>query len=199
VAAAIEAAADGGQKVWVEVSKMKQRQVIILAAVGAAVLLTALGVGFYIREARQKSEAGDETGAESGGKQSGGSLIPGGVGRENLRNLSEQERARIVEERKKIAQRQANMSEEEKEKFRQQVRERFNVRRGGASERLPALSEEERARLREKWANMSEQEREQLRNKMREEFGAARREPNAVQQEPNVVGQEPNVIRQEKK
>lgn len=193
MAAAIIAAADG-ERGGVEASKMKQRQVIILAAVGAAVLLTALGVGFYIREASRKSEAGSKAGAESGG-----SLIPGGVGRENLRNLSEQERARIVEERKKIAQRQPDMSEEEKEKVRQQVRERFNVRQRGASERLPAFSDEERAQLREKWANMSEQEREEFRNKMREEFGAARREPNAVQQEPNVVGQEPNAIRQEKK
>lgn len=183
------AAADG-EREGVEANKMKQRQVIILGAVGAAVLLTALGVGFYIREAGQKSKDGSQAGAESGGKQSGGNLIPGGVSRENLRNLSEQERARIVEERKKITERQANMSEEEKENLRQQVRERFNVRRQGASERLPALSEEERVRLREKWANMSEQEREEFRNKMREKFGAARREPNAVQQEPNAIGQE---------
>ena len=165
---------------------MKHSQTIILAAVAAAVLFTALGVGFYIREARQKSKANESR----AGDEARGSLIPTGVGREKLRNLSEEERAKLVEERKKIVEGQKNMSEEEKEKFREQVRERFNARRRGERERLPALSEEEGAKLRERWANMSEQEREEYRSKMRKEYGAVRREPNAVQQEPNAIRQE---------
>ncbi len=172
---------------------MKRLQIIIIAAVGAAVVLTALGVGFYIRGAGQKKEAGGKP------RQVGeGSIIPGRVGRDRFRNLSEEERARIVEGRKERAERWANMSDEEKEKFRQQLRRRFNIRRGEVG-RLPALSEEERANLRERWANMSMQEREEFRAKMRERFGAAWREPNAVQGEPNVVGQEPNAVGQEKK
>jgi len=170
---------------------MKHSQTIILAAVAAAVLLTALGVGFYVREARQKNRAGGpRVGAESVGEESGGSLVPGRVGRERFSNLSEEERAKVVEERKKIAEGRANMSEEEKEKFRQQLRERFNARRRGERERLPALSPEEGAKLRERWANMSEQEREEYRSKMRKEYGAVRGEPNAVQQEPNAIRQE---------
>jgi len=163
---------------------MKHSQIIILAAVAAAVLLTVLGIGFYIREAMQKSKANE---SRAGDESGGGSLIPTGVGREKLRNLSEEERAKVVEERKKIADGRANMSEEEKEKFRQQLRERFNARRRGERERLPAFSEEEGAKLRERWANMSEQEREEYRSKMRKEYGAVRREPNAVQQEPNAI------------
>lgn len=165
---------------------MKHSQIIILAAVAAAVLLTALGVGFYIREARQKSKA-NESGA---GDEAGGSLIPARVSRERFSNLSEEERAKIVEGRKKIVERQESMSEEEKEKFREQVRERFKLPRRGEGERLPALADEERAKLRERWANMSEREKEEFRNKMREEFGAVRQEPNAVRQEPNAIRQE---------
>jgi hypothetical protein len=172
---------------------MKRVQIIIIAAVGAAAILTALGVGFYIGEVRQKKEA-----AEKPQQVGGESLIPGRVGRDRFSNLSEEERARIVEGRKQRAERWANMSDEEKEKFRQQLRRRFNVR-GGEERRLPALSEEERANLRQRWANMSMQEREEFRAKMRERFGAAQREPNAVQSEPNIVGQEPNAVGQEKK
>jgi len=165
---------------------MKHSQTIILAAVGAAVLLTAVGVGFYIREARQKNRAIESR----AGDEAGGSLIPARVSLERFSNLSEEERAKIVEGRKKIVERQESMSEEEKEKFRGQLRERFNARRRGEREKLPALSPEEGAKLRERWANMSEQERQEFRNKMREQFGAVRREPNVVQQEPNAIRQE---------
>ena len=165
---------------------MKHSQTIILTAVGAAVLLTVLGVGFYIREAKQKNRA-----IESGvGDQTGRNLIPARVGRERFRNLSEEERAKLVEERKKIVEGQKDMSEEEKEKFREQLRERFNARRRGEREKPPELSEEERAKLSQRLTNMPEQESEELRNKIREEFGAVRREPNAVRQEPNAIRQE---------
>lgn len=179
---------------------MKRLQVIVLAAVGTAVVIAALGVGFYIGGTRQKKKAGEEP-----QQVGGGNLIPGRLGRDRFSNVSEEERARIVEGRRERAERWASMSDEEKEKFRQQLRRRFDARQGEVG-RLPALSEDERANLREKWANMSRQEREEFRAKMRERFGAAQREPNAVQwgsnvvgQEPNAVGQEPNAIGQEKK
>jgi hypothetical protein len=187
-----------------EVSKMKRMQTIILAAVGAVVLLTALGVGFYIRgarQAKQKSEAVSQGGAEAGEKpqQVGdGNLVPARVRRERFRNLSEEESAKVAEGMKKREERRANMSEEEKEKFRQQLRERFNAERQSRVG-LPALSGDDKATLRERWANMSRQERDEFRAEMRERFGDAWQEPNAVQGEPNVVGQEPNAIQQEKK
>lgn len=167
-------------------NKMKRLQIIILVAVPVAVLVTVLGVGLYIREARQRNKAvGSKADVNSAGKLSGEGLE---TERERFHRLSEEERTKLTEERKKRAERWANMSEEEKEKFRELIRKRANAKGEG----LPGASNEEGATLREKWVNMSEQEREQLRIKLRER--SSRQEPNVVQEEPNAVREEPNVI-----
>jgi hypothetical protein len=173
---------------------MKRSQTIVLIAVGAAVLITAVGIGFYIKEARRNKQGGSEAGANVGGEHSVQSMIPPTVGREKFYNLSEEERAKIVEERKKATERWATMSDEEKQKFREQLRERFDISRQGDRGAGLTLSEEEKTKLRERWANMTEQERQQFRDKIREELRAKLRDPNAVRREPNIVGQEPNTI-----
>ncbi|MHC4557608.1 MAG: hypothetical protein ACYS80_09925, partial [Planctomycetota bacterium] len=59
------------------------------------------------------------------------------------------DRARLVEERAELMERFENMSEEEREQFRAQARERFAGRRPEGREGFGRLSEEERAKMRE--------------------------------------------------
>jgi len=101
---------------------------------------------------------------------------PEGVMRE--RNISPEERAGFGEGRREMRERLENMSEEEREQFRAQMRERFAGMRRGGGERLQNLSEEDRARLREemeelrgRWEEMSEEEREEARAQMSERYG----------------------------
>ena len=180
---------------------MKHTQIILLIVVAVAVLITAVGVGFYIKEARDKNRQATKSASGWQGGSRGGSgavgnpsvegLMPARASRERLRNLSEEDRAKIVEERQSLRERWASMSAEEKEKFREQLRERFNVRRRGEQTRAPVVSPAEMADVKGKWENMTEQEREDFRAKMRERFRGGMQEPNAVRQEPNAVQQEP--------
>ncbi len=73
-----------------------------------------------------------------------------------------------------MRERLENMSEEEREQFRAQMRERFGGRRRRGGERSQNLSEEERRNMRERFENMSEEEREAFRAQMRERFGGRR-------------------------
>jgi hypothetical protein len=70
-----------------------------------------------------------------------------------------------------------NMTDEEREQFRAQMRERFGGGRRSMGPQLN-LSDEERAKmreeidtLREKWDQMSEAEREEARNQISEKYG----------------------------
>ena len=85
------------------------------------------------------------------------------------------------EDRAAMRDRFENMSEEEREKFRAQMRDRFSGggrRRGGGGEMFPNLTEEQRTemreqmdKLREQWEQMSEEERQQALAQMREKYG----------------------------
>ena len=91
---------------------------------------------------------------------------------------SPEERAELVEQRDSMRQRFENMTDEEREAFRAQMRERFSGRRRGDMGPQLQLSDEERAKmreeidaLREKWDQMSEAEREEARNQISEKYG----------------------------
>ncbi|MFZ2147719.1 MAG: hypothetical protein WAV28_10920 [Sedimentisphaerales bacterium] len=106
--------------------------------------------------------------------------MPGPEGAEGPRNLSPEDRAGFGEGRANMRERLDNMSEEEREQFRAQMRERFAGRRreGGAqnlSEEDRAKMREETEKLRERWEEMSEEEREAARAQMIERYGFAPR------------------------
>jgi len=107
-------------------------------------------------------------------------LGPEGAGRPG--DFPPEDRAGFGEGRGNMRERLENMSEEEREQFRAQMRERFAGRRREGGERFQNLSEEERAqmreemeKLRERWEEMSEQEREEARAQMIEKYGFAPR------------------------
>jgi hypothetical protein len=73
----------------------------------------------------------------------------------------------------------ANMSEEEKEKFKAELGERFGAMRRGDRRGQPDLSPGRRARraaewekMKAKWESMSEQEKEEFKARMRERSGS---------------------------
>lgn len=175
---------------------MKHSQIIVLVAVGAAVLVTALGIGFYVGEARHRNRAVEsKTIADSNVAGGQRSLIAGRVDRGRVRNFSEEERTGLVEERKQAVEKWKSMSGEEKQQFRTQLREKFNARRRGEMEKTRIMTPEEKAKLAQKWQTMSEQEREEFKAKIRAGVNIVGQEPNIVQQEPNAARQEPNIVR----
>lgn len=104
----------------------------------------------------------------------------GPEGAERPGDISPEDRAGFGEGRGNMRERLENMSEEEREQFRAQMRERFAGRRreGGPqnlSEEDRAKMREETEKLRERWEEMSEEEREAARVQMIEKYGFAPR------------------------
>jgi hypothetical protein len=172
---------------------------LVFVIVWAAVLFGAFVVGVCIKEVRfhyakveskadtepkvssevQKPSEADELVKELAEK----SPMPGPERAERPGNFSPEEMPGFGEGRGNMRERLENMSEEEREQFRSQMRERFGGRRreGGMRGRFENMSEEERARMeeerrqmRERFENMSEEEREAFRAQMRERFGGRR-------------------------
>lgn len=168
---------------------MKKANTITSVVIAVVVLLASLGIGLCIREIRFQ-RAGVETRSEniqkpgdvneSKQERAQRSPVPGPGGRDRQSALSPEERTKLVEERAGMKQQFENMSEEEREQFRAQKRERFSGRRqeGGfqnLSEEDRTKLREEMEKLRERWEEMSEEERQEAMAQMREKFGFAPR------------------------
>ena len=154
--------------------------VFVLVCVG--VLVAAFAIGICIKKIRFGAE--NESITANAPEKSTGELArnpaqarrmpgPGGMGRGG--ELSPEQRTELVEQRAGMRERFENMTDEEKEKFRAQMRERFGGRR---RDMAPQLSEEDRAKmikefeeLRAKSEEMSEEEREEARRKISEKYG----------------------------
>jgi hypothetical protein len=176
---------------------MKRASTIVSVIVAVVVLVAAFAVGLCIREIRFR-RVGAEPKAAEAQKQSvtsqpqmgrpqanqpptGPMFGPGGPGRQRGPSADADERSGMVDDRAAMRERFENMSDEEREKFRSQMRDRFSGagrRRGGGGEMLQNLSEEQRTemreqmeKLREQWEQMSEEERQEAMAQMREKYG----------------------------
>ena len=168
---------------------MKRASTIVSVVVAVVVLVAAFAVGLCIREIRFRRVGAEPKAAETQ-KQSIASqpqtdrppaapmFGPGGPGRE--RGPSGEQRTGTVDDRAAMKERFENMSEEEREKFKSQMRDRFSGggRRRGGGEMFPNLTEEQRTemreqmeKLREQWEQMSEEERQEVLAQMREKYG----------------------------
>jgi DNA repair exonuclease SbcCD ATPase subunit len=169
---------------------MKRASTIVSVIVAVVVLVAAFAVGLCIREMRFRRAGAEPKGAETQ-KQivasqpqtsqppAGPMFGPGGPDRQ--RGPSAEQRSGMVDDRAAMRDRFENMSEEEREKFRSQMRDRFSGggrRRGGGGEMPQNLTEQQRTemreqmeKLREQWETMSEEEREQTMAQMREKYG----------------------------
>jgi len=163
-----------------EVNNMKKSgTTVVFVLVCIGVLVVAFVIGICIRKIR----LGSESVTTKADVQSPGQLskenqqalqLPAieQSGRSN--DLSPEQRAELVDQRAEMRQRFENMTDEEREAFRAQMRERFGGRRSPQLQ----LSDEERtkmreeiAALREKWDQMSEAEREEARNQISDKYG----------------------------
>jgi len=165
---------------------MKQSGATILfIVVCAAVIAAAYAAGICIREvrfsaARNEAKTTTTTVAEKPSTepevtQEAARRMPGPGGMDAMRGLSPDDRAGFDDQRAGMRERLENMTDEEREKFTAQMRERFAGRRRGNE---PQLSEEQRAEmrkeleeLRERSEEMSDQEREEARAKIFEKYG----------------------------
>lgn len=127
---------------------MRNTNRTIKVLVIAAVLLAALGIGVCIKQFRMQDTGTD---GESG------LTIPDELHRLNHHNLSSEERAELREQREQMLEKMANLTEEEKEKFRAQMREKFDVRGQRNRPMFSELPEQERERLRRRWQEPNEQ------------------------------------------
>jgi len=158
---------------------------IVFVIVCIGVLVAAFAIGLCIREIRF-SGATNESATVSKPEKSAGELetrraqarqMPSIGGMDSDGELSTEERTALVERRAGMRERFENMTDEEREAFRAQMRERFGGRRRDMGPQLQ-LSEEDRAKMREeidslrkKWDQMSEEEREKARNQISEKYG----------------------------
>jgi hypothetical protein len=155
--------------------------VFVLVCIG--VLIAAFAIGICIRKIRFGAEnesiaaAPEKSPIELARELEQARRMPGNEGTDRNSELSPEQRAALVEQRTGMRDRFENMTDEEKEAFRAQMRERFGGRRQDMGPQLQ-LSDEERAKmreeidtLREKWDQMSEEEREEARNQISEKYG----------------------------
>ena len=161
-----------------EKAKYMKRSYRIAAVIIIAVLLAALSIGLVIRQVRLHYA---RAAAEQNRRLASEKLLPGG--RRVRQRTTEEDRAKIKQEREQAIKKYASMSEQEKEKLYAQMRNDMQTRFDMGS-RPTTLSEEERAKLVERWQNMTEEEREALKAKMKEQAAARQqrimRSPNDV-------------------
>jgi len=155
--------------------------VFVLICIG--VLVAAFAIGICIRNIRLGNEsitttAPEKSPIELAREREQARRMPGTEGTGRNRELSPEQRAALGEQRAEMRERFENMTDEEKEAFQAQMRERFSGRRRGDMGPQLQLSDEERAKmreeidaLREKWDQMSEEEREEARNQISEKYG----------------------------
>jgi hypothetical protein len=161
----------------------KSGTTIIFVLVCIGVLVAAFAIGICIRKIRFGTEnksiaaAPEKSPIELAREREQARRMPGNEGTGRDSELSPEQRAALVEQRAGMRERFENMTDEEREAFRAQMRERFSGRRRDMGPQLQ-LSDEERAKmreeidaLREKWDQMSEAEREEARNQISEKYG----------------------------
>lgn len=154
--------------------------VFVLVCIG--VLVAAFVIGVCIREIRfggagKTVEAPQKSPIELAREREQARRMPGSGLTSSTGNLSPEQRTELVEQRADIRDRFENMTDEEREAFRAQMRERFSGRRRDTGSQLN-LTDEQRAQLRKdidelraNWDQMSEAEREQARNKISDTYG----------------------------
>ena len=177
---------------------MKQHSAIISVVAAVVVLAAAWGIGRCIRGVRlQRAGAVNSPKITQPGTKPGPERPIPGPGPGRKQELSEQEKARLKEQRGRMIEETANMSEQEKEKFRAQVREKFSPSLPPDRQGFPQMSPEEKAKMKEqfekmkeKWDSMSEQEKEAFKAKMREGFGFGPPRPQEAQAPPESKPEE---------
>ena len=183
---------------------MKLSNTVVSTIVIAAVLLSVCVVGLLIRQARTgRSEREPQTVAEANDTASQPKMATSlrEPGARQTRDDAEQ-RARVKKEREQVLEKMGSLTEEEKQQFRERIRQRFSSQRAGSQ--WTNLSPEEREQMLQKWQNVSEEQRKAALARMRGRSEAGRLQPQETvpevpeeqspdgEQSVEEVGSEPN-------
>lgn len=138
---------------------MKYMNAIVSVIIAAAVLIAAYAIGLLVRRARIPDSPPGTAAAPNEVTTDPRMALPL-PGRIPARSDDAEARATIRQQQEELLAKSKNMTEEEKQQFREQIRSR--VTPPGARRRLRGLSEEDRERMLQSWQNMSPQQREAL-------------------------------------
>jgi len=108
---------------------MKSSNTIVTVVVIAAVLIAAYGVGLLIQQARMGNSPSPTATDSNTAKSGQDPARPGPEG--GQAKDSPEARAKIKEDHAKMIEKMEKATDEEKAKFREQIRERVSGRRGG--------------------------------------------------------------------
>jgi hypothetical protein len=153
---------------------MKHANAIVFVIVAAAVLVAAYAIGLLVRQARVPHTGPDERVAATPNEVAvtGAGSDRYGPGRGRRRDLAQGQPTVTAQEQTEMLERMSNLTEEEQEEFRQQIRQRFSP--GGRRSQENELAAKRRAQMYEKWQSMSEAEREAFRAQMAARMRARR-------------------------
>ena len=153
---------------------MKHANTVVFVIVAAAVLLTAYGVGLLIRQARMSHVEPDRqtVAAPNDTAPSEAMAEDYGPGRGRRQRSVDEDPAKVKQQRAEMLEKMSNLTEEEQEQFRQQVRRRFSS--SGSGNPAVDLEREKRQQMFQKWQTMSEEEKQALRAQMEARLRARR-------------------------
>lgn len=181
---------------------MKQASVVATVILAAAVLLGAYAIGRLIRQARlgEATPTSREVVAPNDVNQADAVMMSRRIN-QTRPELTQEDKARIKQERAEKLEQMNNLTDEEKAKLRDETRRELRVRDAGPG-RVPQLSPEDLEELRQRWPTMSDEERAAFRAKMRGRrpraarvSGSAPNETAADQTAPEAQTVEPNAAR----
>jgi hypothetical protein len=156
---------------------MKSSNRMVSIGIIAAAVLASCAVGLLVHWARQGSSRPER---DSEARVQVSKPGPGGA----RTTASPEEMAKRKEERAQILAKMNSLTDEQKEQFRNRVREQFTapVKKG-----VPRISPEEQERIRQKWESMSDEERRAWQARMEAQLRAARRREGSPRTVPEAA------------
>jgi hypothetical protein len=158
---------------------MKSSNTVVSIGIIVAVVLASCGVGLLVHQAR-RGHPQPERGPDA--RDPSAQAAQSGPGSERTADTPE-ERAKRKEERAQILAKMNSLTDEQKEQFRNLVRQQFTApsKRG-----FPRLSPEEQEQIQQKWDSMSEEERQAWKTRLEAELRAVRRQEGSPRMVPGA-------------
>jgi len=141
---------------------MKRMSTVTTVIIAAAVLVAAYAIGVLVREIRMsRAPAGSDAAVADQG------TTPPGPGTGRARFVKSTDPVEIRQEKEKALKQMSNLTEEQKERFKAQVRDSVTPS-GNERNRNPALRE--RDKMMQKWQSMSPEEKKAFEAEMKQKL-----------------------------
>ena len=155
---------------------MKQASVVASVILAAAILVTAYAIGLLIKQARlDVPETSAQRVVDPNDFIGPNAVNAHRQARPKVAKPTLEERAKTKEERLEQLAQRSDMTEEEKQQAREELRRQMLAKRKDrAPGRVPRLSPDQLAEVRERWPNMSDEEKEAFRKEVQGRPGRQR-------------------------